>query len=99
MLDVDRDGNVILSVHVQPGARRSEVVGRHGDALKVRVAAPPADGRANRAVLDLLAETLDIPTSDVELVSGASSRRKRLKLSGLSPTTVTERLSPWLSDS
>lgn len=99
MLDVDRDGNVILSVHVQPGARSSEIVGRHGDALKVRVGAPPTDGRANRAVVELLAKALGVPTSDIELVGGASSRRKRLKVSDLSAATVGERLAPWLSDS
>ncbi len=49
-------GWVVLSVHVQPGARRSEVAGRHGDALKVRIAAPPIDGRANEAVLALVSE-------------------------------------------
>jgi hypothetical protein len=89
VIDVDRDGNVILSVHVQPGARRSEVVGRHGDALKVRVAAPPVDGKANLAVVELLASTLD---ADVEIVGGASSRRKRVKVSGVTAAEVRARL-------
>lgn len=83
MLEVDRDGNVIVTVHVQPGARRSEVVGRHGDALKLRVAAPPVDGKANRAVIALLAATLGVRASDVELVAGASQRRKRLRVEGV----------------
>lgn len=89
MIDVDRDGNVILSVHVQPGARRSEVVGRHGDALKVRVAAPPVDGKANRAVVELLASTLE---ADVEIIGGASNRRKRVKVSGMTADEVRARL-------
>lgn len=96
MLDLDRDGNVLLSVHVQPGARRSEVVGRHGDALKVRVAALPEDGKANRAVVALVAEALGVAAGDVTLVSGASSRRKRLRIAGTAAEAVSERLGPWL---
>ena len=96
MLDVDRDGNVLLSVHVQPGARTTEVVGRHGDALKVRIAAPPVDGKANRAVLALIAETFDTPVSNVELAAGASNRRKRIKISGLTAEAARERLAPWI---
>jgi uncharacterized protein (TIGR00251 family) len=96
MLDVDRDGNILLSVHVQPGARTSEVVGRHGDALKLRVAAPPEDGKANRAVVALVAQTLGVGAGDVELVSGASSRRKRIKVTGLSLDVVSACLATWL---
>jgi uncharacterized protein (TIGR00251 family) len=95
VLDVDRAGNVIISVHVQPGARRSEVVGGHGDALKLRVAAPPEDGKANRAVVALVAETLGVAPGAVELVSGASSRRKRLRVSGRTEADVRARLAPW----
>lgn len=76
-------GRVVLSVHVQPGARATAVVGRHGDALKVRVAAPATAGRANQAVLALVAEEFGLAKGDVELVSGASSRRKRLRLGDL----------------
>jgi len=89
MLDVDRDGNVIISVHVQPGARDNRVMGPHGDALKVRVTAPPVDGKANQAVEALLARVLD---ADVELVGGASSRRKRFRVTGISETQVRDRL-------
>jgi hypothetical protein len=83
VLEVDRHGNVIVTVHVQPGARRSEVVGPHGDALKVRVAAPPVDGKANRAVAALLADVLGVPRGAVELVAGAGQRRKRLRVRGV----------------
>ena len=92
MLDVDRDGNVMLTVHVQPGARRSEIVGPHGDALKLRVKAPPVDGKANAAVVELLAATLDVAAADVELVAGASQRRKRLRVTGLDRDAVRRRL-------
>ena len=76
-------GRVVLSVHVQPGARATEVVGRHGDALKVRVAAPAIGGRANEAVLALVAEEFGLARRDVELVSGQSSRNKRIRLGDL----------------
>lgn len=76
-------GHVVLSLQVQPAARRSGVVGRHGETLKVRVAAPAADGRANDAVLALVAESFGLATRDVELLSGASSRRKRVRLGEL----------------
>ncbi len=74
---------VVLSVHVQPGAGRSAVVGRHGTSLKVRVAAAPAQGRANEATMSLLAETFGVKTSAVELVGGETSRSKQFRVSGL----------------
>jgi uncharacterized protein (TIGR00251 family) len=78
------DGGVLLAVHIQPGAGRTEVVGRHGDALKLRVAAPPTGNRANDAVLELVAKEFNLKRADVAVTAGASSRAKRLKLSGLS---------------
>ncbi|HWC68057.1 MAG TPA: DUF167 domain-containing protein [Acidimicrobiales bacterium] len=78
------DGGVVLAVHVQPGAGRTEVVGRHGDALKLRVAAPPTDNRANDAVLELVAKEFNLKRADVAVTSGATSRAKKLRLSGLS---------------
>ena len=56
------DGGVVLAVHVQPGAGRTEVVGRHGDALKLRVAAPPTGNRANDAVVELVAKPMEMMT-------------------------------------
>jgi uncharacterized protein len=72
-----------LKLRVSPGARRPGFAGRHGDAWKVRVSAPPEDGRANEAVLRLLAETLDVPRTSVALVSGHASRDKLVVLDGL----------------
>ena len=80
-----------LKLRVLPGARRPGFAGRHGDAWKVRVAEPPEDGRANEAVLRLLAETLDVPRGSVALVSGHSSRDKIVTLDGLEQSQ-TERL-------
>jgi uncharacterized protein (TIGR00251 family) len=79
----DAPPDLILRLHVHPGAGRTAVVGRHGDALKVKVGAPPADGRANAAVLALVAETLGINETQVELSSGASSRSKRVRIRGV----------------
>jgi uncharacterized protein len=83
---------VVLHVHVQPGAGRSAVVGRHGDALKVRVAAPPVDGRANEATRALLADVLGLAPGDVELTGGESSRAKRFRLRGVDPEDADRRL-------
>ncbi len=80
-----------LKLRVSPRSRRPGIAGRHGDAWKVRVAEPPEDGRANEAVLDLLAKTLDLPRSRFALVSGHSSREKIVELDGLEQAR-TERL-------
>ena len=77
------EATVVLRVHVQPGAGRTAVVGRHGNALKVRVAAPPQAGRANDASAALLAEEFGVRAAQVELVGGASSREKRFRISGI----------------
>jgi uncharacterized protein len=92
--DLYDDGpeGVVLRVHVQPGAGRSAVVGRHGDALKVRVAAPPVEGRANEATRALLAEALGVPEADVEMTSGESSRAKRFRLKGVDAEEADKRL-------
>jgi uncharacterized protein (TIGR00251 family) len=86
------EGHVVIQVHVQPGAGRTAVVGRHGDALKVKVAAPPAEGRANDAVVALLAETLGVKPAAVSVVSGATSRSKRIRVDGVDPESVTPAL-------
>jgi uncharacterized protein (TIGR00251 family) len=77
-----KDG-ILVAVHVQPGAGSTELVGRHGAALKVRVAAPPSDGRANEAVAQLLAKAFGLAPGDVELTSGQTSRQKRFRLGDL----------------
>ncbi len=82
-----------LRLRVTPGARRSGIVGRYGEAWKVRVAAPPEDGRANAAVVRLLAETLELPRDSVTLVSGHGTRDKVVELSGIEPKQIEERLS------
>jgi uncharacterized protein len=81
-----------LRLRVSPGAGRAGIVGRHGDAWKVRVTAPPEDGRANEAVLRLLADTLSVPRADVTLVSGHSGRDKIVLLDGVGPAQIERRL-------
>ncbi|SBT05760.1 conserved hypothetical protein [Candidatus Accumulibacter aalborgensis] len=82
---------ITLTLHVQPGAKRSEVAGVHGDALKIRLAAPPINGRANAALLEFVAQRLDLARSAVELKSGQTSRRKVLLVAG-APADTARRL-------
>ena len=81
-----------LRLRVTPGATRAGVVGRYGQAWKVRVAAPPEGGRANDAVVRLLAETLSVPRDAVTLVSGQSSRDKIVELTGIDGSQAERRL-------
>jgi len=75
------DGSLVISVHAQPGAKRTEVAGVHGDALKIRVAAPALEDRANEALAAFIAEKLGIAKREVTLVRGAKSREKRFAIS------------------
>jgi uncharacterized protein (TIGR00251 family) len=85
LYQVHEDGSISLAVHAQPGAGRSAIVGRHGDALKVRVAAPPDGGRANAALTTLLATTLGLADDGVALTAGDHSRTKRFRITGIEP--------------
>jgi uncharacterized protein len=85
---------VRLTVHVQPGASRTEVAGTHGDAIKVRLAAPPVDGRANEALLRFLADRLGIPLRALTLVRGSSSRTKTVEIDGVAVAEVSRVLLP-----
>jgi len=75
----------LLAVRAQPGARKAGVVGEQVGALKVAVIAPPADGRANQALTDLLRDWLGLKRSQVELASGATNRNKQFLIRGLTP--------------
>ena len=81
-----------LQVRVSPGARRASVVGRHGDGWEIRVAAPPEKGRANDALVHLLANVVDVPASAVVVVSGHGTRDKIVELTGVAPSEVARRL-------
>ena len=79
---------VTLTLHIQPGAKKTEVAGLHGDALKIRLAAPPVDGKANAALVEFVAERLKLPKSAVCLKSGQTSRHKRVLLAGLAASAI-----------
>ena len=81
-LRVAADGRITLTLHIQPGAKKTEFAGLHGDALKIRLAAPPVDGKANEALIKFVAETLKLPKSAVTLKSDQTSRRKVLEVIG-----------------
>jgi hypothetical protein len=90
-------GIVRLTVHAQPGARRNAIVGVHGDALKIAIAAQPVDGKANDAIVAFLAESFDVPRRAVSVVSGQTARRKTFAIEGLSLADARERLSALLA--
>jgi len=71
-----------VAVHVQPRARRTEVAGMHGDAVKVRLAAPPVDGAANEELIRFVAERLGVPRATVRIAAGATSRHKVVEVDG-----------------
>jgi len=79
----DTKDGAILTVHIQPKASTTECVGIHGDAIKIRVAAPPVDGAANNELIRFLARTLSLPRSAVHIESGTSGRHKRVRLRGM----------------
>ena len=81
-----------LVVHVQPRAKKSEVAGRHGDAIKVRLQAPPVDGAANEELVRFLAETLGIGRRAVTIVGGLTSRRKTVEIEGLGAEDLAAKL-------
>lgn len=92
LFTADGDDAVVLSVHAQPGAGRTHVMGRHGDAVKIRVAAPPEQGRANEALVQVLAEQFGVPEKSVTIAGGETSRTKRFRISGVDPTEFADKL-------
>lgn len=85
---------VRFSVAVQPRARVTEVTGLHGEALRVRLQAPPVDGAANAALIELLADTFDIPRASITIVSGAGARLKVVELLGVTEDQVRRLVEP-----
>ena len=82
------NGRVRFTVRVQPRASSSEVVGVHGDALKVRLTAPPVDGAANKELIGLLADVFDVARQSIRIVGGESSRSKIVEIHGVTPRAV-----------
>ncbi len=86
------DDHCMLELHIVPRASRTEIQGWHGAAVKIRLQAPPVDGKANRALLEFLGNALHLPVSRLSLAGGAAGRRKRVRVAGLSGAEVQRRL-------
>ena len=83
MLKIDEDKTGLkFNIYVQPRSSRNQIVGLHGDALKVKITAPPVEGAANKMCITVLAKVLNLPKSAIEIVSGQASRTKRVQVRG-----------------
>ena len=80
---VEKGGSVILSVRVVPRASKSEIIGEHDGALKVRIASPPVDGAANAELIKLFAKQFGVSKSNIEIIGGQTSKSKQIRISGL----------------
>jgi uncharacterized protein (TIGR00251 family) len=80
IIDGPKGDTLILNLHVQPGAKRTEVAGLHGDALKIRLAAPPIEGAANAELMAFIARAFGVPLRQVTLIRGTKSRRKVVEI-------------------
>ncbi len=88
----DISGGATFAVRVQPRARKNAITGTVGDALKLALTAPPIEGRANQAAIEFFADLFEIPRSSVTIASGATSRNKRIYISGVNSENVRRRL-------
>ena len=86
------DSSATLSVRIQPRSSKNGITRREDGSLKIRLTAPPVDGAANEALIKFLSETLSVNKSQIEIVSGHTSREKRLKINGMSEADVTRLL-------
>jgi uncharacterized protein (TIGR00251 family) len=87
-----REAGIRFAVHVQPRARKPGIDGTHGDALRVRVQAPPVDGAANEAVIAVVADALGVPRRAVRIAAGLSGRHKLVDVDGIDVSAATARL-------
>jgi len=92
-----QDGSMVLTVYIQPRASRTRISGLHGEALKLCITAPPVDGRANRAVVEYIADFFNLPKKSVTITSGLQSRTKRLTIDNISLAAARELLDRVLS--
>jgi uncharacterized protein len=92
-LQISQRGDAVrINIYVQPRASRTEVVGAHGDAIKLRVAAPPVEGVANEEVVRFIAKELGVSASHVAIIAGAASRRKTVEVRGVELARVEQAL-------
>jgi uncharacterized protein (TIGR00251 family) len=83
-----KDNGIVITVKVVPGSSRSEIVGRHGTMLKIKVAAPPEKGKANKALLEFLAKQLNLKKTDLEITSGHTASVKQVFIAGATVEAV-----------
>ena len=88
----DTPAGAVLNLRIVPRAAKNAIQGEHGDALKIRLCAPPVDGAANAALVEFLAETFALPRARVQLLSGATSRTKRVLLAGMVADEIRTKL-------
>jgi len=88
----DTPAGAVLNLRIVPRASKNAIQGEHGDALKVRLCAPPVDGAANAALVEFLADAFSLPRARVQLLSGATSRNKRVLLAGLPASAIQSKI-------
>ena len=86
----EKDGNLIFSVRVVPRASKSEIVGEHDGALKIKIASPPIDGAANAELIKVMAKRFNVSKSAVEIIGGQTSRTKQIKINGGKPANLPD---------
>ena len=92
-LSIGKNGNPILALHAQPGAKRTTLAGLYGNKLKIALASPPVDGKANDALVQFLAKKLEVPRKQVTITHGQTNRRKLLEITAdMTPENIEERL-------
>jgi hypothetical protein len=94
----DTTSGASFAVRVQPRAKRDAITGAVGDALKIAITAPPVEGKANEACIELLAEILKVPRSSITIAAGQTSRNKVVRVAGLSASQVSQRIALILAD-
>ncbi len=98
-LSTSKNGCPVIALHAQPGAKRTAFAGLYGNKLKIALASPPVNGKANAMLLKFLSKTLGIPKSAVTLLNGETSREKRLEIAGLSTDELLAALAKTFSSS
>lgn len=83
MISKQKDGSLWLSVYLQPGASKSEIVGPHGESLKIRIKAPPVEGKANEALIEFLSSVLGVSKRSIQIVKGDTQRNKVVRIEGI----------------
>lgn len=92
----EKNGDLLLKIHIQPNASKTRVIGLHGDRLKIGIAAPPVDGKANAEIVRFIAKVFHLPKRQLKIKTGLSSRQKTVLVCGLSRLEVQTQISSLL---